>query len=82
MQMNKSNIPLTYDRWDNLENEAVKKILKGEILTQNKTVLNFEKKMAQYHNREFCLMVNSGSSANLLGVSAMRFKKKIKYQKS
>jgi hypothetical protein len=37
--------------------------------------------MAQYHNREFCLMANSGSSANLLGVSAMRFKKKIKYQK-
>ena len=82
MQMNKSNIPLTYDTWDNLENEAVKKILKGEILTKNKTVLNVEKKIAQYHNREFCLMVNSGSSANLLGVSAMRFKKKIKYQKS
>ena len=44
MQMNKSNIPLTYDTWYKLEHEAVKKILKGDILTQNKTVLNFEKK--------------------------------------
>lgn len=77
MQMNKSKIPLTYDTWDKLEHEAIKKILKGDILTQNKTVAKFEQKMAQHHNRKFCLMVNSGSSANLLGVSAMKYKKKL-----
>lgn len=77
MQMNKSKIPLTYDAWDKLEHEAIKKILKGDILTQNKTVAKLEQKMAQHHNRKFCLMVNSGSSANLLGVSAMKYKKKL-----
>ena len=75
--MNKSEIPLTFDTWDNKEHLAIKKTLKTNILTQNKTVLELEKKMAKYHGRKFCLMVNSGSSANLLGVSSMKFKKKL-----
>ena len=75
--MNKSSIPLTFDTWDYREHDAIKKTLKTNILTQNKTVSLMEKKMASYHGRKFCLMVNSGSSANLLGVTAMRFKKNL-----
>ena len=75
MQMNKSSIPLTFDTWNQLEHEAIKKTLESNILTQNKTVFKLERKMAKFHGRKFCLMVNSGSSANLLGVSAMKFKK-------
>ena len=77
MQMNKSSIPLTFDTWNQLEHEAIKKTLESNILTQNKTVFKLERKMAKFHGRKFCLMVNSGSSANLLGVSAMKFKKKL-----
>ena len=43
--MNKSEIPLTFYTWDNKEHDAIKKTLKTNILTQNKTVLELEKKM-------------------------------------
>ena len=40
-----------------------------------KNVNLFEKKFAKYLNRKFAVMVNSGSSANLLGLASLFYKK-------
>ena len=77
MSKNNSGLPLTYNSWDLQEYKAIKNTLNSNILTQNKTVLKLEDEIAKYHNRKYCIMVNSGSSANLLGVAAMKFKKSL-----
>lgn len=41
-------------------------ILEADQLTKGPLVLDFEKKFAQYVGTDYCVMVNSGSSANLL----------------
>ena len=46
-------------------------LLKGEKLTKGKITLEFEKKFSKYLNRKYSLFVNSGSSANLLMLSAL-----------
>jgi CDP-4-dehydro-6-deoxyglucose reductase, E1 len=71
-------IPLTNDSWDNKEKLAIIKTLKTNQLTQSNQVLKLEKRVALYHDRQFCLMVNSGSSANLLGVSSMTLHSKLR----
>ncbi len=71
-------IPLTYDTWDDKELLAIKKTVASKNLTQGTQVQKLEKRVSIYHKRKFCLMVNSGSSANLLGVSAMKLHSKLK----
>jgi len=73
----KKKISLTYDSWDQKEIDAINKTLLTNQLTQSKNVKKLEKIVAKYHKRKFCLMVNSGSSANLIGVSAMKLYHKL-----
>ena len=73
----KKKISLTYDSWDQKEIDAINKTLSTNQLTQSKNVKKLEKIVAKYHKRKFCLMVNSGSSANLIGVSAMKLYHKL-----
>ena len=57
-------------------------LLKGKI-TMSKITNNFEKKFAKYVGSKYALMVNSGSSANLLAFFALiNPKNKIKLQKN
>jgi CDP-6-deoxy-D-xylo-4-hexulose-3-dehydrase len=46
-------------------------LLKGEKLTKGELTLKFEKLFSKYINRKYSIFVNSGSSANLLIVSAL-----------
>ncbi len=68
---------LSEDTFNNNEIIAVKKILDNkEKLTYGKYVKKLEKKIAIINKRKYCVMVNSGSSANLIGVSALLHDKK------
>ena len=58
----------------NDEIEAVVKVLKNST-QMGKNVFNFEKKIAKLFDKKYGLMVNSGSSANLLALSSFKFKK-------
>ena len=53
---------------------------KKRILTQSKNVDEFEKKWSKWLGVKYSVFVNSGSSANLLTISALNilYKKKIK----
>ena len=57
-------------------------LLKGEQLTKGKLTLEFEKKFSKYINRNYSLFVNSGSSANLLMLSALIENNKLKTKKA
>jgi CDP-6-deoxy-D-xylo-4-hexulose-3-dehydrase len=46
-------------------------LLKGQKLTKGKLTLKFENNFSKYLNRKYSIFVNSGSSANLLMLSAL-----------
>ena len=73
----KTPFRLSEDTFNYREITAVKKILNNrEKLTYGKYVKKLERKIASLNNRKYCVMVNSGSSANLIGVSALLHDKK------
>ena len=62
----------------NISNEdiaLVKKVLKSEIITNGKEVLNFEKKFKHYVKSKYSLACNSGTSGLFLAMSALNLKK-------
>ncbi len=63
--------------YDNKEISAVLRVLKNDSLTliDGKKVKELEKKVSQMFGKKYGLMVNSGSSANLLALSSFKFKK-------
>ena len=63
--------------YDNKEINAVLKVLKKDSLslTDGKNVKKLEKKISKLFGKKYGLMVNSGSSANLLGLASFKFKR-------
>ncbi len=63
--------------YDNKEINAVINVLKNDSLSliDGKKVKQLEKKISQIFGKKYGLMVNSGSSANLLALSSFKFKK-------
>jgi CDP-6-deoxy-D-xylo-4-hexulose-3-dehydrase len=57
-------------------------LLKGKQLTKGKLTLEFEKKFSKYMNRKYSIFVNSGSSANLLMLSALVESNRLKNKKA
>ena len=70
---------LACDTFDKKELDSLKKSIHTKKYTMGQTVEKFEKKLAKWLNIKNAIMVNSGSSANLLLVSSLfyRSKKKI-----
>jgi CDP-6-deoxy-D-xylo-4-hexulose-3-dehydrase len=64
-------IPLAHSRLRKTDINAAISVLKSEQLTMGKQVAAFEAKMAKYLGTEYFVMVNSGSSANLLMIEAL-----------
>ena len=64
--------------YDNKEINAAIRVLKNNSLTliDGKKVKLLEKKVAKIFGKKYGLMVNSGSSANLLALSSLNLKKK------
>ena len=63
--------------YDNKEINAVLKVLKKDSLslTDGKNVKKLEKRVSKLFGKKYGLMVNSGSSANLLGLASFKFKR-------
>lgn len=57
--------------------EVTKLIKKKPILTQSKKVLEFEKKWSKWLGVKYSIFVNSGSSANLLSILALKIFRKL-----
>ena len=63
--------PLAKDTWDNDEIEAINEVIKSKRYTMGPKVREFEQRFAEYFGSKYAVMVNSGSSANLLAIASL-----------
>ncbi len=63
--------PLATASWGQEELDAIQRVIASGMFTMGANVLAFEKAFAQYVGSQHCVMVNSGSSANLLMIAAL-----------
>jgi CDP-6-deoxy-D-xylo-4-hexulose-3-dehydrase len=66
---------LAAPNWGDEEIEAVQRVLSSGQLTMAGEVRRFEERFAEFHGCRYAVMVNSGSSANLVAVAALFYKK-------
>jgi CDP-6-deoxy-D-xylo-4-hexulose-3-dehydrase len=64
---------LTYDAADAEDTAALEEVIASRRFTMGAKVAEFERAFAAYHGMQYGVMVNSGSSANLIGVGALFF---------
>ena len=66
--------PLATTTWDDDEYAAMRRVIENGRFTMGPEVQAFEAEFAGWHDSKFAVMVNSGSSANLLMVAALFFR--------
>jgi CDP-4-dehydro-6-deoxyglucose reductase, E1 len=67
--------PLATATWDQAEYDALQSVITSGMFTMGPKVFEFERQFASYLGARHCVMVNSGSSANLLMVAALFYSK-------
>lgn len=65
-----ADYPLATSTWDESEYDALQRVISSGRFTMGPAVAAFEEEFAQYFGSRHAVMVNSGSSANLLAVAA------------
>jgi CDP-6-deoxy-D-xylo-4-hexulose-3-dehydrase len=63
--------PTAFSSWGDEERGAIDRVLTSGRLTMGPEVEAFEYEFARWHGKRHAIMVNSGSSANLVAVAAM-----------
>jgi len=66
---------LAVSTWGPEEIDAIQRVIASDRFTMGTHVAAFERAFALYHGRKYAVMVNSGSSANLIAVAALFYKK-------
>lgn len=64
--------------WDEKEKEAIRNIMDTDMYSMGEKVKQFENKFSEYVGSEYSVMVNSGSSANLLMIASLIYSEKLK----
>jgi|TARA_B110000908_G_C10258211_1_gene457122 CDP-6-deoxy-D-xylo-4-hexulose-3-dehydrase len=67
--------PLATTSWDKAEYDALQRVIASDMFSMGPEVRKFEKKFAEFFGSKFAVMVNSGSSANLLMTGALFYSK-------
>lgn len=67
--------PLATSSWDQKELDALQKVINSERYSMGAEVAEFERQFAAHFGSNHAVMVNSGSSANLLMTAALFFTK-------
>jgi CDP-4-dehydro-6-deoxyglucose reductase, E1 len=75
------NYPLATSTWDHLELEAIQSVIDKDIFSMNENVALFEKQFSNFIDRKYCVMVSSGSAANLIATAALFFTRNPKLKK-
>lgn len=63
--------PTAYSVWGPEEHEAIQRVIKSGRFTQGEEVEAFEFEFARWHGMRYAIMVNSGSSANLIAIASL-----------
>jgi CDP-4-dehydro-6-deoxyglucose reductase, E1 len=64
---------LASDTWGIEEKNAIQRVIDSNRYTMGAEVAAFEEEFAKYIGSKYAVMVNSGSSANLLSIAALRY---------
>jgi len=70
-----SNYPLATSTWDDKELQAIQSVIDRDSYTMGDSVAQFEQDFARFINRKYCVMVSSGSAANLIATAALFYTK-------
>lgn len=70
--------PLATATWDEAEYQALQDVISSGMFTMGPKVAQFERDFASYIGSKYAVMVNSGSSANLLMVGALFYTKNLR----
>ena len=70
-----SGYPLATSTWDDKELQAIQSVIDRDIYTMGDSVAQFEQNFARFINRKYCVMVSSGSAANLIATAALFYTK-------
>ena len=66
---------LATSTWDEKEIQAIQSVIDKDIFTMGESVAQFEKDFATFLDKKYCVMVSSGSTANLIATAALFFTK-------
>lgn len=69
----KFKFPLATTTWDQAEYAAMQDVIASGMFTMGPKVAEFEKRFAEYQGSKYAVMVNSGSSANLVMIAALMY---------
>ena len=73
--------PLASSTWDEKEIEAINSVIAKDMYTMGEGVKLFEEDFSKFFGSKYSVMVNSGSSANLLAVAALFYTKEPKLKR-
>ena len=65
---------LASSTWDEKEKKAMLEVMDSGLYTMGPNVLKYEKNFADFFGSKYAVMVNSGSSANLLTIAALFYR--------
>lgn len=71
----KPRFPLATSSWDQAEQDALQRVIKSGMFSMGPEVRAFEEQFAEHFGAKYAVMVNSGSSANLLMTGALFYTK-------
>jgi len=71
-----SDYPLAINTWDDKEINAIYSVIDKDIYTMGDSVAQFEQDFSKFINRKYCVMVSSGSAANLIATASLFYTKK------
>jgi CDP-4-dehydro-6-deoxyglucose reductase, E1 len=67
--------PLATSSWDSKEIEAIQKVIADGFFSMGKYVQACEQDFTKFTNSKYCVMVSSGSTANLIMVASLFYRK-------
>lgn len=71
----KAKFPLATSSWDQAEYDALNRVIASDQFSMGPEVHAFEDQFARQFGSKYAVMTNSGSSANLLIIAALRYTK-------
>jgi len=74
---NKIKYPLSDSTWDENQIRSIESVVKSGMFTMGKKVQIFEFQFAEYFGAKFAVMVNSGSSANLISIASLFYSNRL-----
>jgi CDP-6-deoxy-D-xylo-4-hexulose-3-dehydrase len=66
---------LATSTWDEKELGAIQSVIDKDIFTMGDSVAKFEEDFAKFLDKKYCVMVSSGSTANLIATAALFYTK-------